>query len=60
VFDIPSIDGSDAGTQSVLGRRHEHAEAAGGDHTGITPQRRTPWLGISDSNFDVQSENSSL
>jgi hypothetical protein len=26
----------------------------------ITPERRTPWLGISDSNFDVKSENSSL
>ena len=24
------------------------------------PQRPTPWLGISDSNFDVKSENSSL
>jgi hypothetical protein len=26
----------------------------------IPPQRPTPWLGISDSNFDVQRENSSL
>jgi hypothetical protein len=25
-----------------------------------TARRPTPWLGISDSNFDVQSENSSL
>jgi hypothetical protein len=30
-------------------------------HTGkIPPLRPTPWLGISDSNFDVQRENSSL
>jgi hypothetical protein len=27
---------------------------------GITPRRPTAWLAISDSNFDVQSENSSL
>jgi hypothetical protein len=26
----------------------------------IPPQRPTPWLGISDSNFDVQGEYSSL
>jgi acetamidase/formamidase len=32
----------------------------GASHREIPPQRPTPWLGISDSNFDVQSENSSL
>ena len=30
------------------------------EHRLDTSRRPTPWLGISDSNFDVQSENSSL
>jgi hypothetical protein len=33
---------------------------SGNDHRLDISVRPTPWLGISDSNFDVQSENSSL
>jgi hypothetical protein len=29
-------------------------------HPEITPQRPTPWLGISDTNFNVQRVDSSL